>query len=266
MADQTDAPDDELPPYLKDGTTGEAIPQPLNKPTPEAVQPERKVVQLPGTQPKPTKRPRTVLDVDRIAVDYSTGLLTLREIARRHGCAASRVVQLAQQHGWKQDIRAKARLKAEHLLNSPEPPRTNGAEHALGAIASEVDQTAQAMAFIRHEHRGILKRGRTVMARLLQEVEEASHGQLFLELFEAAQRESDPEKKMDYLKRGAEKLLTLPSRIYGINKLSVAAKNLIMLERQAFDLDAPDAGKPPPPRDASMSPAEVYSWLSQLKP
>lgn len=253
--------------------------------------------QLPGTVRKPAAKKRHVIDRERMGVDYGAGLLSLREIAAKHGCSASRVVQIADEEGWKRDVREKARQLSAALANAPQPDPglLPGAIAATAspaatverptprsAIAAEVDETAKAMAFIRREHRDVIRKARGNLSRLLQEVQEANQGPLFMELFERAIDEASAlepedsasdcakrelaEKQLRHLKTAAEKLLTLPSRVYGLHKLSIAAKNLIYLERQAFDLDAPDDGKPPPPRDTSMSPAEIYAWLAGQKP
>jgi hypothetical protein len=264
---------DELPPYLQGGNGPDPAPKQA-KPAP--------VVQLPGTKRVAERKTRHTVDRERLEVDYCAALLSMREIGAKHGISAGRVVQIAKEKGWKRDVRAAARIRAAALLNQPEQASPTGTAPAPQAspttkpgnpaLSVEIDETAKAMAFVRREHRSVIKRGRVLAERLLREVEEANTGPLFLELFEQAMAEADKlddvplaVRQLESLKKAAQKLLTLPSRIYGLHKLSIALKNIVGLERQAFDLDAPAGDEIPPPRDSSMSAAEVYAWQAQQR-
>ena len=105
------------------------------------------------------------------------------------------------------------------------------------------------------------------LARLIDEMRTlAEDGETLLAIIRRCNAAVSDTERLKIAEHGIKRILALPSRIYGIKKASDAAKNLIVLERQAFDLDVPDEGKAPPPRDANLSPADVFAWMSQLKP
>lgn len=243
---------DELPPYLQ-------------------TKPAAPVVQLPGTAraPEPKAKRRSPVDLERLQVDYCAARLTVKEAGAKHGISAGRVVQLAKQRGWVRDIRVQARIKAAALINeAPAAAKAlnDGAKPQTPAFSAEVDQAAAAMAFIRTKHRGIVEKAGVVVSALLLEVEQLPKLADLAEQYERALRIASPKRREAELLLIVRRIQSLPSRIYGIKKLSDAAKNVIFLERQAYDLDAPDEGAPPPPREKDTTAAEIFAWFSQQKP
>lgn len=250
MSDATAPDPDELPPYLR----SDAAPAPTAK-----------IVQLPGTEPAPERPTRGKrahhVDLEALERDYRAGVLSTRELGTRYDCSHVYVVQQAKKLGWTRDIKAKARAKADALLLQPEPlPDTSP------IIAGELDAQAGQMAYVRRRHRKLIDDSRGVIEGLLREIRGLATVGDVERLYLQALKEDDPKARATGLKTVIDRITGLPSRIYGIKKLSDAAKNIIALERQAYELDAPDEGKPPPPKDANTTPAEVYAWLSQLKP
>ncbi len=231
-------------------------PQDLNAEQPATV------VQLPGTSRQPDPRDRyskPAVDLERVELDYRANKLTTREIGRLHGRSAAWVVGKAKELGWTRDLTEQARQRAQALLNAPPADKPS-------AVMDAVDEAAMLMAGIRKSHRVLIERQRSILADLITELEVAARGQELLDLIERANRAVDEHERLKIAESAVKRILGLPSRIYGVKKLSDAAKNLIVLERQAFDLDAPDEGKAPPPRDANLTPADVFAWMSQLKP
>lgn len=251
-------PEDELPPYLSDEP------------------PSAEIVQLPGTTPveepeEPKAKRRSPIDLERLEVDYRAAKLTTREAGAKHGISGPRVVQLAKQHGWTRDINAQARAKAQYLL--AKAPAEADAQRLLAesqndtaSLTAAIDGTAQQMAQVRTVHRQLVREARQDLAALLAEVRALSAIGDIMSAYQEAQDAIDPLVKVKAFAEAVRRIQGLPSRVYAINKLALAAKNLIALERQAYDLDAPDEGAPPPPREANVSAQEAFAWLSQVRP
>lgn len=255
----------------------QASPDPDAERTPDYLEPPKApVVQLPGTQrapdpePEPAQ-PRKRVDRERLEADYRAGLLTVIECGRKHGISKGRVCQIAKEHGWQRDVRPAARIKAAQILatqakNANTPALTSPPKPASEAFSSEIDAVSAQMAVIRTAHRETILKGRVLLNGLLQEVTELAMGPTMMEFYELALAQTDPDERVATLRRAVERVTSMPSRIYGAKKLGDAAKSWITLERQAFDLDAPDDGKPPPPREKDVTAAEAYAWLAQQKP
>ena len=228
------------------------------------VQPASPVVQLPGTARKPDAR-KAPVDLERVEIDYRSNRLTTREIGKLHGRSAAWVVAKAKELGWTRDLTEQARQRAATLLVRPEHAAQD--RQPLDDLAGDLDAMARAMAGVRRSHRELIEAQRVQLARLIDEMRTlAEDGETLLAIIRRCNAAVSDTERLKIAEHGIKRILALPSRIYGIKKASDAAKNLIVLERQAFDLDVPDEGKAPPPRDANLSPADVFAWMSQLKP
>lgn len=247
------APDDldldELPPYLR-------------------APPKAAIHQLPGTErlpePEPAAAPpaaRQKIDLERLEADYRAGTMTVRECGAKHGISHTRVGQYAKKHGWVRDLRAQARIKAAGLLanaqDSAQPPLV---------VVSELDAVAAGMAYVRTKHRKLIEEQRLILADLLAEVRALNSVGDIMEAFRRAELARNPDAKIKAYAEAVRRIQGLPSRVYAINKLALATSKVIYLERQAFDLDAPDDGAPPPPREKDVTAAEAFAWLSQQRP
>ncbi len=113
-----------------------------------------------------------------------------------------------------------------------------------------VEANAEVIANVRMEHRSDIRRARTLTNSLLEELEsECSDVDALNQLGELLRREDD--KGMDKLNDLYHKIISLPGRVKAMKDLADSLKNLIALERQAYSLDDPDAGKQSPIGDKS---------------
>ena len=88
---------------------------------------------------------------------------------------------------------------------------------------------------MRAEHRSDISRGRALTVKLLAELEaQSGDPALFAELGEMM-RNAD-ERGVDKLNDIYQRVIGLPGRIEGAKKLSETLKNLITLEREAYDI------------------------------
>lgn len=182
-----------------------------------------------------------VLDWEVIETAYRAGLLSVREIAAQHGVTHTAINKRAKKEGWERDLNAKIKAKADALVSKREVSRQVSSERVVSE-RQLIEANAEVIANVRMEHRSDIRRARTLTNSLLEELEsECSDVDALNQLGELLRREDD--KGMDKLNDLYHKIISLPGRVKAMKDLADSLKNLIALERQAYSLDDPDAGK-----------------------
>jgi hypothetical protein len=175
------------------------------------------------------------VDWERIEQLFRAGVLSLREIAA--ACPGSNHVAIARRakkEGWVQDLTAKIKAKANDLVTRQAVTADVTAERAVTDRAL-IEINAQVIANVRMAHRGDISRSRSVANKLLDELEGLTDNRdLFEQLGELLRSEDDKgqDKRNDLYMR----VIDLPARTKTMKDLADTLKNLIALERQAYDL------------------------------
>ncbi|MBT9571096.1 MAG: hypothetical protein IV106_08305 [Pseudomonas umsongensis] len=191
-------------------------------------------------------------DWERIEQLYRAGLLSVREIAST--CAISHVAihKRAKRDGWTRDLAGKIKAKADSLVNTQVVNSEVNKDRAL-TERGIVDANAKVIADIRLAHRTDIGRSRRLANKLLAELEAITDENGTLrELIDQLKDDEGPAALLE----AAEKMASLPGRSKIIKELSETLKNLITLERQAYDLE--NAG--------SDDPAAASLTISFIKP
>lgn len=188
-------------------------------------------------------------DWEAIESAYRAGVQSVREIASQHGITHGAINKRAKRDGWERDLKAKIKAKADALVSKREVSTLVSTERAVSERIL-IEANAEVIANVRMEHRGDIRRARTLTNSLLAELEsECSDVGALSQLGELLRREDD--KGMDKLNDLYHKIISLPGRVKAMKDLADSLKNLIALERQAYSLDDPDAGKQSPIGDKS---------------
>lgn len=173
-------------------------------------------------------------DWERIEHLYRAGLLSVREIAASSGVSHTAIQKKARALGWERDLKAKIAAKANALVAKSEV----ATEVAMEALATErgiVEANAQVIAGIRIAHRTDIGRYRRLANNLLGELEGLTDNrELFASVGELLHSPDD--KGMDKLNDLYRKVIDLPNRSKVMKELGETLKNLIALERQAYDV------------------------------
>ena len=175
------------------------------------------------------------VDWERIEQLFRAGVLSLREIAA--ACPGSNHVAIARRakkEGWVQDLSAKIKAKANDLVTRQAVTADVTAERAVTDRAL-IEINAQVIANVRMAHRGDIRRSRSVANKLLDELEGLTDNRdLFEQLGELLRSEDvkGQDKRNDLYMR----VIDLPARTKTMKDLADTLKNLIALERQAYDL------------------------------
>lgn len=177
---------------------------------------------------------RNTADWEAIEREYRAGQLSVSEIGRQHGLSHTAINKRAKRDGWARNLSARVREEVSARLVSAEVAETNERAAINTAAARGVEVVRQ--------HRNDLGEGRKLVSRLLGELDESTTHRD--EIAEAIEDETADDQSGERRARML-RAVALPGRSGVIKDLSAALKNLIPLERQAFNLDAatdPNAG------------------------
>ncbi len=179
---------------------------------------------------------RKQVDWEGVERDYSAGLLSLRELADKHGTKESSIRYKANQKDWTRDLSKKIEQKTNEKLRKTELRTELRSEKAISE-KEIIEVNAQAIVNIKLAHRGDIRKSKNIVNALFDELElTTDNRELFEQLGELLRQES--ESGQDKLNDIYKKCISMPQRIDGVKKLTDALKTMIGLEREAYDITA----------------------------
>lgn len=167
-------------------------------------------------------------DWEKIEPDIRAGILSLREIGRKHNVPLTTVRKHIKEKNVKRDLTAKIKEKVRTKLVLTQV-RTSGANDD-----QVVEEVSDQVVAIQVSHRKDIRQAKTTVMILQDELLSAIQHRVEIE--GSIQDETKEDSKG---KRRATMLnaVSLPSHSLVAKNLSVALKHLIGLERQAFSMD-----------------------------
>lgn len=173
-------------------------------------------------------------DWEAIESAYRAGLMSIREIASQHGITHGAINKRAKRDGWERDLKAKIKAKADALVSKREVSTQVSTEKALSERIL-IEANAEVIANVRMEHRGDIRRAREITNALFDELgAECADIEALRKLGELMLQPD--ENGRDRLNEIFQSIIALPERVKAVKALSDAMKNLIGLERQAYDI------------------------------
>ncbi|CNK92468.1 hypothetical protein [Yersinia kristensenii] len=180
-------------------------------------------------------------DWEAIESAYRAGLMSLREIASQHNISEGAIRKRARRDDWSRDLSAKIKERAEDLVRKEEVRKQVRTETTLTERVL-IEASAEVIANVRMEHRGDIRRAREITNALFDELgAECADIESLRKLGELMLQPD--ENGRDRLNEVYQSIIALPERVKAVKALSDAMKNLISLERQAYNLD--EAAKDP---------------------
>jgi hypothetical protein len=166
-------------------------------------------------------------DWEAIEREYRAGQLSVSEIGRQHGVSHTAINKRARKEAWARDLTERVRKEVSARLVSPEVSEAN-AQEAVETAA------ARGVALVR-SHQASLGKANRIAEKLMSELEGSTDdNEAIVEAIEAATfNDANANRRNSMMKA-----VSLPSRAATLRELSQTLKNLIPLERQAFNLDA----------------------------
>jgi hypothetical protein len=177
-------------------------------------------------------------DWEAIESAYRAGLMSVREIASQHGISHTAINKQAKKEGWERDLKAKIKAKADALVSKRQVSRQVSKEKAISE-RQLIEATAEVIANVRMEHRGDIRRARSITNALFDELGAECADIAALEKLGELMADPDDNGR-DKLNEIYHAVIGMPERVKAVKALSEALKNLISLERQAYDIDGPE--------------------------
>jgi len=214
------------------------------------------------SKPKTKRKP---FDREAIGKDIAAGLLSIREIARKHGCSPAYVFKIKTEEGIERDLSIRVRQKIRAKLVNKKPKvyskvvtkkvtakdkRTKKEQEKFENEA--IEEAAKEGVEIISRHRSIIERCTTVVNKFLNELKKDK----------VLMKVTDKGKKI-YGKIPATQKATL------FNSVTIAASRLIPLERQSYNLDA-ESPKIPTGEESAITdypagPLTLADWEKQMR-
>lgn len=195
-------------------------------------------------------------DWEAIESAYRAGVLSIREIASQHGITHGAINKRAKRDSWSRDISAKIRSKADSLVSKKEVSSQVSTERAFNERIL-IEANAEVIANVRMEHRGDIRKARNIVNNLFDELEAECNDIEALRKLGEILREPNQNNR-DKLNDIYNAIISMPERVKSVKALSEALKNLISLERQAYNIDDT-------PKDNSVSQiSDLMDKLSQV--
>lgn len=191
---------------------------------------------------KPTAKQKT--DWELIERDYRAGVLSIREVAKKHDVSDTAIRKKATSAGWERDLSAKAAEKARVALVRNEVRTANPqTEQEI------VDAAADQIITVVRSHRKRINRSTDLVDLLTQQLIDVAGKR---EDFEDAIEEETAADKTGERRARMMKAISLPTHASTAVNLANALKTLIGLERQAYSI-----------KDESEAPVSALATLLQ---
>lgn len=148
---------------------------------------------------------RKPIDWESIERDFRAGVLSVREIASAHDTSHTSINKRAKRDGWDRNLKAKIQARADALVSKQEGS-TKVSTIGVETEREIVESNALAIVSVRMNHRTDIRSASTLVSGIMTDLT-------------------------------ADKELEIPKRASAVLALSTALKNLVQLERQAYNLD-----------------------------
>ena len=183
-------------------------------------------------------------DWERIEIAYRAGVLTLREIATQVGGVTEGAIRKrAKRDGWTRDLAAKIKAKADDLVRKESVRKTGTQESSVPAATERevVDGVAAQQAGVRLKHRRLAARAQELTESLISELESQT-GNLPALVALGEMLRAPNENGADKLNDIYQAVISLPERTKTMKALSETLRNLVGLEREAYNIGAEEGG------------------------
>ena len=203
---------------------------------------------------------RIAPDWATIEDEYRTNQVSVSELARRHGISHTAINKRAKAESWARDLSKQVReATAAKLVATPV-----SASKARETRRETIDRASDDNVAIIRSHRKDIAKGRGLVALLFEQLREAAENRDDVEdeIHDATAGDKDGRRRALMLRA-----VSLPTHAGALRDLSTALKNLIPLERQAFNLDDPEATvkvEMKPSRDLSRLSVEDLEAMDAL--
>lgn len=186
--------------------------------------------------------PKTAPDWERIEFDYRAGIMTLREIAEKHGLTHGAINKRAKRDGWARDLTAKIRAKAEALVSkatvSDEVSKSR-ADTEKATVDGNADAIATVVIRQRKDLTALSSEQAALLVELVWQRENLPAIERATEILAAVEDGPNP----DELRKAVQRAVGLGGRVNNLKALAEIASKLIPLERTVWKIDGQDGSE-----------------------
>lgn len=195
-----------------------------------------------------TKRKK--IDWEAVERDYRVGQLSLRALATKHDTTPGAISKKAKANSWTQDASQEVRERTRAALltaprkeqESEETPNGNSVSSDGNApTPADIETAVQTNLQVIGRHRRDIAKGHSLVSMLFQQLEEAATHREEIEDAICEETKGDENSRR---RNQMMKMVGLPTHAGVLRDLSTALKNLIPLERQAYNLDEQEHEEP----------------------
>lgn len=195
-----------------------------------------------------TKRKK--IDWEAVERDYRVGQLSLRALATKHDTTPGAISKKAKANSWTQDASQEVRERTRAALltaprkeqESKETPNGNSVSTDGNApTPADIETAVQTNLQVIGRHRRDIAKGHSLVSMLFQQLEEAATHREEIEDAICEETKGDENSRR---RNQMMKMVGLPTHAGVLRDLSTALKNLIPLERQAYNLDEQEHEEP----------------------
>lgn len=178
--------------------------------------------------------PRKQYDWESIEKEYRLGQKSLRTLSSEFGPTPGAISKRSKKYGWVQDRSKEVRQKTNAALLKETP---TGNTQGNTPTPEDVERAVQTNVHVIKAHRKSIGNSQRLVDLLSSQLKDAAENREELE-DQVDSECAKPDGKTDFRKRNRfMKAISLPAHAAVLRDLSTAQKNLIALERQAFNLD-----------------------------
>ena len=190
---------------------------------------------LPKIKPKSK---RAMIDWESVEKEYSLGQKTIRAIGSQYGVSHVTIIRRARKEGWVQDKTKEILIKTNAGLASYQEGAT---KKATTLTKDDIEKAVQTNIQVITNHRKDIRLNQQLISLLSAQLKDAAENRE-----ELADGVDDECKRGDGTKDGQKRArllraLALPAHSAILLSLTAAQKNLVVLERQAYNIGN-DAG------------------------
>lgn len=183
---------------------------------------------------------RKQIDWEAIEREYRTGHWSIRALGTKHEVSAAAISKRAKRDGWVQDASAEVRERTRAALliqpkDKEETPEVNTVNTKVNTpTQADIEVAVQTNVQVISRHRKDIGQGQRIVGLMMAELMEGIQHRVEVEevIHEETADDKSPQRRNRMLK-----MVSLPARAGTMRDLSTAMKNLVALERQAYNLD-----------------------------
>ena len=178
---------------------------------------------------------RKKVDWEGFEREYRLGSISMRALCEKYGANSGNASRKAKKEGWVQDASQEVRERTRAaLITQPAAEDSTAVSRNSTPTREDVEVAVQTNLAVINRHRKDIGQGQQIVSLLMGQLIDTAVNRESIENDIEIETKDDDSGQRRYR---MNKAISLPSNAAVLRDLSTAMKNLVALERQAFNLD-----------------------------